>query len=666
MLSGLELALILIAAATLVVVLLRRFGVPPLVAYLAVGVLVAPHASELVANEGTLHTAAELGVVFLMFSLGLEFNLAKLKSLRRFVFGLGGAQVALSAGAFLAILLALPAAWAHWLIPGIDWRLSFTIAAGLALSSTAMVVKLLVERRELETEHGRRIFSVLLFQDLAVIPLLIVIPALSRGADGLAFELGLAFLKAAVLMVLLLRFGPHIMRAWFALVVRTRSHELFTLNVLLSTLLFGWLTQQAGLSMELGAFLAGMMIAETEYRFQVEEDIKPFRDVLLGLFFVTIGARLDPGSLLQSWPQVLGIFLFALVIKLAIVGLLVYRSGAGAGVAVRTALWLSQSGEFAFVLLAQAVEGGSSSHQALQPVTAAILVSLLVSPAIIAQANRIALRFANDEWLRQSMQLQQVASQSMGLRNHVIVCGFGRCGQSLSHVLESEDVPFCAIDNDPDRVRLAQGAGEPVVYGDASRQAMLVAAGVGRARALAITFDDPPQALRLLATLRAVAPQLPVLARCANEADIERLRAAGATEVVPEIAEGSLMIASHAMALAGVPIARVRRRVRNIREGRYSLLQGFFHGADDDPVDSIEADPHALRALPIEVDVRAAGQPLGELLVEGVRAMALVRGRDRFVEPDPAMLLQPGDVLVLSGRIDRLALVEEHWLAPRG
>jgi CPA2 family monovalent cation:H+ antiporter-2 len=453
------------------------------------------------------------------------------------------------------------------------------------------------------------------------------------------------------------------MRGWFGLVVRTRSHELFTLNVLFATLLFAWLTHQAGLSMELGAFLAGMLIAETEYRFQVEEDIKPFRDVLLGLFFVTIGARLDPLALVQNWPQVLSFLVAGLLIKFLIVFLLVQRAGAGTGVAIRTALWLSQTGEFAFVLLAQAVDGGLTSHAALQPVTAAILLSLLVSPLLVAQANRIAMRFSGEEWLQRSLQLQQLASQAMTLRDHVIVCGFGRCGQSLAHVLEAEKVPFIALDTDPERVRLAQATGEPAVYGDASRGNTLVAAGITRARALAITFDDAPQALRLLATVRALAPQLPVLARCAHEADIERLRAAGATEVIPEIAEGSLMIASHAMALAGVPLARVRRRVRRIREGRYSLLQGFIHGADDEPIEAIESDPHTLRALPVEADVPAIGHRLADLLGEGVRAMALVRGPERIVEPDPDMAVRDGDVLVLSGRADRIALVEQTWLS---
>jgi CPA2 family monovalent cation:H+ antiporter-2 len=593
-----------------------------------------------------------------MFTLGLEFNFAKLSSMRKFVFGLGAAQVAVTAGLICLILMLIPGAAAAWLFPGFDWRLALVVSAALTMSSTALVTKLLVDRREFESEHGRRIFSVLLFQDLAVIPLLVIIPALAQGTEGLGLALSLAFLKAAFLLVLLLKFGPRLMRQWFGAVVRSRSHELFTLNVLLASLLFAWLTRQAGLSMELGAFVAGMLIAETEFRYQVEEDIKPFRDVLLGLFFVTIGARLDLGSLSQSWPQVILLLIASLVLKAAVIVALVRAFGDSVGVAIRTGLWLSQTGEFAFVLLALAFDGGLIELAALQPLLAAILLSLLVSPFVIGQAGRLTMRVSNQEWMLRSLELQQVASRSVGRRDHVIVCGFGRCGQSLAHVLETEGVSFVALDTDPDRVREAAEAGEPVVYGDATRAALLQAAGIHRARALAITFDDYPQAIRLLHTVRQIAPQLPVIVRTTNEADIARLRDAGATEVVPEIAEGSLVIASHAMALAGVPMARVRRRMRTVREGRYALLQGFFHGADDREVEDIEHDHLHLHAVPIGEQSAAIGRPLGATLDEGVRVTALVRAGARILDPAADTVLAPGDVVVLSGRRDRIGNTE--------
>lgn len=662
MLSGLELALILLGAATFIVVLLRRFGVPPIIAYLAVGALLGPHAAGFAAESESLEAAAELGVVFLMFSLGLEFKLGKLVAMRRFVLGLGGAQVILTGLVLMGGLMLLPTAWSSWLVPGLDWRVALVAGFALTMSSTALVTKLLAERSELESPHGQRAFSVLLFQDLAVIPLLIVIPALAGDAEHLATELSLAFLKAALALVLLLRFGPHWMHRWFSTVARQRSHELFTLNVLLATLLFAWLTKQAGLSMELGAFVAGMLIAETEFRYQVEEDIKPFRDVLLGLFFVTIGMRLDPGVLLSDWPQLLSLLVITLLVKIGVVVAIARALGDNLALALRTAIWLSQTGEFAFVLFAQALAAGYLGYEGAQLLLAMVLLSMMTSPLLLSQSNRLALLIANQqEWFERSLALQKVASSSLIRRGHVILCGFGRCGQSLAHVLEAEEVRYVALDTDLDRVREAAGAGETVVFGDAARREVLLAAGIHRARVLVITFDDLPQALRVLARVRELAPQLPVIVRTANDAAIERLREAGATEVVPEIVEGSLTIASHAMGLSGVSAGRIRRRLRAIRAGRYQLLQGFFHGSNDRDAEMIEEEHVHLHAVPLPEGAAALGAQLVDLQALEVRVTALVRGNRRLPDPDGQTVMQAGDVLVLAGLPDRLAAAE-HWL----
>ncbi|MFT4102909.1 MAG: cation:proton antiporter, partial [Burkholderiaceae bacterium] len=399
MLSVLELTLILLVAAVVLVVALRRVGLPPLVGYLAVGVLLGPHATGLAANHDAVHGLGEIGVVFLMFSLGLEFSLPKLVSMRGHVFGLGGAQVSVTILAALAIILLLPAAWQIPILGAeLDWRAAVAIGGAAAMSSTALVSKLLTERRELETDHGQRVFAVLLFQDIAVIPLLITIPALAGQTGSLWVNLSLALCKAALLLLLLLRFGPKWMGRWFNAVARQRSHELFTLNVLLATLLFAWLTHQAGLSMELGAFVAGMLIAETEFRYQVEEDIKPFRDVLLGLFFVAVGMQLDPRVVIELWPRVLVYLTLPLLIKFALIALLVRAFGGMTGTAIRTGIWLGQAGEFGFVLISQASGTGLLPELAAQPILAAMLLSLLVSPLLIQQAGRIALRFSGAEW----------------------------------------------------------------------------------------------------------------------------------------------------------------------------------------------------------------------------------------------------------------------------
>jgi len=663
MLSSLEIALVLLAASVIAVVALRALNLPPLVAYLAVGALLGPHATNMAGEPEAVRHAGELGVVFLMFTLGLEFNLGKLTAMRALVFGLGAAQVAVTMVLVVAVFVVLPAAGVLWLLGGaIDWRAALVLGGAVAMSSTAMVTKLLAEKRELDSEHGRRVFSVLLFQDIAVIPLLILIPALAAGGDAWIGAVGLAALKAVVVLVLLIRFGPWLMKRWFNIVARQRSHELFTLNVLLATLLFAWLTKMAGLSMELGAFVAGMLISETAFRFQVEEDIKPFRDVLLGLFFVSIGAQLDLRVVAEFAPQVLLLAIVPILLKFGLVVGLVRAFGASAGVAIRTGVWLAQAGEFGFVLLALAGGVGLIPAAALQPVLAAMLISMLVSPLLIEQANRIAIRLSGEEWMLRSLQLQTIASRSLARDRHVIVCGYGRCGQALAHVLEAEKVGFMALDLDPDRVREAAATGESVVYGDSARRETLVAVGVHRARALAVTFDDTAAALRVIRTARELAPQLPILVRTAHEADIERLRAAGATEIVPEIVEGSLMLASHALALAGVPMARVLRRVRTVREGRYSLLRGFFRGADDAGEDAIESAQVHLRAVGIAQGSALVARPVGSLPLGGARVSTVVRASQRIVDPPPDMTLQAGDTVVLAGTLEQISAGEDRLL----
>jgi monovalent cation:H+ antiporter-2, CPA2 family len=666
LLSALELTLVLLTASVIAVVALRALRLPPLVAYLAVGTILGPHAIGLTGNADQVHGLGEIGVVFLMFSLGLEFNLTKLKTMRRWVFGLGAAQVGSTVVAVVALLVMLPPVIQIWMLGAeIDWRAAIALGGAAAMSSTALVSKLLTEKRELETEHGKRVFSVLLFQDLAVIPMLILIPALASGTSDWMTQVGLALAKAAVLLVLLLRFGPPLMRRWFNMVVKQRSHELFTLNVLLATLFFAWLTKKAGLSMELGAFVAGMLIAETEFRYQVEEDIKPFRDVLLGLFFVAVGMQLDLRVVFEAWPRVLLFVLLPVALKFLLVLALARAFQTPTGTGIRTAVWLAQGGEFGFVLLSLASDNSLLPPEVLQPVLAAMLVSLLISPLLIEQSGKWALRWSSQEWLQRSLQLQTIASRSLARSRHVLILGYGRCGQGMAHVLEAEKVATLALDLDPDRVRQAAAAGEAVVYGDASRRETLLAAGVHRAQAAVITFDDTPTALRIMHVLKELAPQLPILVRTAHEMDSQKLRDAGAAEVVPEIVEGSLMLASHAMVLAGVPSAQVQRRVAQVRGSRYQLLQGFFHGADDDAADQIEAGDRHLRAIELHEASSWVGRnvaQIGQLIradsEHGARIAAVLRSGQRTIDPPADWVLQVGDTVVMSGPLEGVSAAQ--------
>ena len=465
--EALELVLILLASAVLVVVVFRSLHLPPLLGYLIVGVAIGPHALGWVADSPATRQLAEFGVVFLMFSLGLEFSLPRLVQMRGLVFGLGGAQVALT----MAVLA--PVA----VIFGISWQAAVVLAGALAMSSTAIVIRLLVERLETETPHGRDAIGVLLFQDLAVVPLLILIPALAGSGETLTRDLALAALKAAAVLAVVLLIGQRLMRTWFTLVARRRSHELFIINVLLIVLGLAYLTELAGLSLALGAFVAGMLISETQYRHQVEEDIKPFREVLLGLFFISVGMQLDLRVVAGHFALVLTIFAVPMVLKFVLIAGLSRLRGATPGTAIRSGLALAQAGEFGLVLIVRALDVQVVDLALSQAIVAGMLLSMLAAPFLIQHSDRIALRFSGSEWMLRSLQLHQIAVRSLAAERHVVICGYGRTGQSLARFLEREGIGYIALDLDPERVREAAAAGDTVVFGDAARRETLIAAG---------------------------------------------------------------------------------------------------------------------------------------------------------------------------------------------
>ena len=665
MATSLDLALLYLLAAVVGVVVFRLLKLPPMLGYLSVGVLIGPHALGLAADSASVKYLAEFGVVFLMFVIGLEFNLPKLRSMRTLVFGLGMSQVMLTlAGALIGNALL---AWLFirfgdgW---GLDWRGAVVLGGAMAMSSTAIVVKLMAERLELESEHGKRVMGVLLFQDLAVVPLLVLIPALGAGtgADGLVASMGLALVKATVVLALLLAGGQRVMRWWLTLVARRKSEELFVLNLLLVTLGLAWLTEHAGLSLALGAFLAGMLIAETEYKHQVETDIRPFHDVLLGLFFITIGMKLDWRPILDQWGLVLLLTMGPVLAKALLVTALAWLFRAPAGVALRTGLYLAQAGEFGFVLLTLGAQHQLIDPQWVSPVLASMVLSMLATPFLILYSNAIVARLVASDWLMQSVQLTSIAKKSMRTEAHIIIAGFGRSGQNLARILEREGIPYMALDLDPDRVRQAAAAGQSVVFGDAARIQSLMAAGLARASAVVVSYHDTPSAMKILQLVREHAPKVPVLVRTIDDTDLEKLRAAGATEVVPEAIEGSLMLASHALALVGVPMRRVIRMTRDARDARYGLLRGYFHGADDDTVEEL----HQARLLTVGLPPASAviGQRLGDLALHalGVEVVSVRHAGGSVQRPEDDLVLQADDTLVISGVPEALALAEAKLL----
>jgi monovalent cation:H+ antiporter-2, CPA2 family len=654
MFDSLTSVLLLLTSSVLAVALFRAMRLPAMLAYFVVGVLFGPFALNLLPSTESGRHVAEFGIVFLMFSIGLEFSLPKLYAMRKTLFGLGGSQVIIT----MAVTMLL-----GWLA-GLSLATAFVIGGALTMSSTAIVSKILMERVDLNSRHGRLSIGILLFQDLAVIPILVLIPALGAHYDDLGTTLGLSLLKSAVLLFVLFKFGRSIINYWFGLVAGQRSRELFVMNVLMVTLLLATTTKLAGLSYALGAFIAGMLISETRYRYQVESDIAPFRDILLGLFFISVGMLLDFNYLANNLGLVLALLVGFVLFKAVVVAALTRLFGFESGVGIRTGIILAQAGEFSFVILALGLEQKLIGGNNLQLVLAASLISMVVAPFIIQFNGRIARKLAKSYTRNSNQVVEEISGVSKDLKDHVIICGYGRSGQYLGRFLKEENIPFIALDIDPARVNEAAAAGEQVVYGDAGRRIVLEAAGGARAKALIVSYADMRASMKVLHVRQEAYPNLPVIVRTFDDAHMEEFRAAGATEVVPEVLEGSLMLASHALVLLGVPLNRVVKRIRLFREERYKMFKGYFRGATDANV----VDEPQIRLHSIEISKNSYARKLRldhidlarfNVEVQLIRRPNMLEG----IAPRGDIMLAEGDVVVLLGSPDNLIAAEIYLIS---
>ncbi|NOU25693.1 MAG: potassium transporter [Methylotenera sp.] len=657
MFEALPLVLILLISSVLAVALFRKLRLPAMLAYFLVGLALGPNTFGLLPDTESSREFAEFGIVFLMFSIGLEFSLPQLYAMRKKVLGLGGAQVALT----LAIIMSIAK------LSGLDWSAAFVIAAALAMSSTAIVSKILAERVDLNSRHGRLSIGVLLFQDIAVVPVLVLIPALGIVGANLTDVLGLALLKAAAMLLFLFTVGKWLINPWFNIVASQRSRELFVMNVLMITLLLAFATKLAGLSYALGAFIAGMLISETKFRYQVESDISPFRDILLGLFFISVGMLLNLQQIANHIGMVLLVLVSFIAFKAAVVALVVRLVKYEWGVAIRTGLILAQAGEFSFVILALGVEQKLISGQALQVVLAASLLSMVIAPFLIQYNGRLARKMVRSYTRNSGQVVQDIDDVGKHLHNHVIICGYGRSGQYLGRFLREEHIPYVALDIDPTRVLEASAAGENVMFGDAARRVVLDAAGSARAKALIISYADNRAAMKILHIVQENYPQLPVIVRTVDDSNMEALREAGATEVVPEILEGSLMLASHALMLLGVPLHRVVKRIRIFREERYQLFKGYFHGVSDAEDESLEKQQVRLHSVIVSPGSYAIGRRLADLQLESfeVKVKSIRRPNSNGTVPNNDSELAEGDVIVLLGQPTGLTNAQNALLIGR-
>lgn len=656
MFNSLTSILLLLISSVLAVGLFRAARLPAMLAFFVVGVLLGPYAFNFFQDTESGRHFAEFGIVFLMFSIGLEFSLPKLYGMRKTLFGLGGSQVVLTMAAFILFGLALD----------LSFVTAFVIAGALTMSSTAIVSKILMERIDLNSRHGRLSIGILLFQDLAVIPILVLIPALASDTGDWATVLGLSLLKSAILLFILFKFGKNILNHWFDLVAKQRSRELFVMNVLMVTLLLAYATNAVGLSYALGAFVAGMLISETRYRYQVESDIAPFRDILLGLFFISIGMLLNVVTLIENIGLIVALFVGFVLFKAVVIAGLTHYFKFEWGVGIRSGLILAQAGEFGFVILALGLKEGLIDGHVLQVMLAVSLLSMVAAPFIIQYNGKIARALAKSYTRNSAQTLETVHAAGKDLRDHVIICGYGRSGQYLGRFLKEENIPFIALDIDPARVHDAAAAGEQVVYGDAGRRQVLEAAGADKAKALIVSYSDMRSSIKVLHAVKEKYPDLPVIVRTYDDANIEAFRDAGATEVVPEILEGSLMLASHALVLLGVPLNRVIKRIRLFRESRYKMFKGFFRGMTDAEEENLGVRQQSLHSVEIQANAYARGMRLLEIPFAelGVEVKQLRRpNMPEVVTPRPDIVLGEGDVLVLLGSSKGLVAAEVYLVS---
>ena len=648
--------LILLGVAVFVVAALRRLHIPAVLAYLVTGYLVGPHGLRFIPDSDDTRSLAEFGVVFMLFTLGLEFSLPRFIVMRKAVFVLGGLQV---------LLTTAGAAGLAWVF-GADVPVAIVVGGAFAMSSTAIAVKQLTEQNEINLQHGRAAVAVLLFQDLAVIPFLILIPALHNGLNSeLANDLLRGFGKGALAVVVILAAGRWLLRPVLHQIATARSAELFTLTALLVTLASAFGTTALGLSSALGGFLAGMMLAETEYRHQVEADIRPFRDVLLGLFFITVGMLLNPATVARHWFLLIVAVSGLLVFKTALIAALSRRLGSDNNAALRTGLVLAQGGEFGFALLSL----GLAEHIMRAPLAefglAVIVVSMLLGPFAIRYNRAIAARLFPESEEEDRDRLQHdIGRHQVHLENHVIIVGYGRVGQNVARLLEPEGFEFVALDLDPVRVAHAREAGDPVYYGDGTNREVLRAAGIERARVLVISYFKVSTALKILAHVKELRPGIPVLVRTRDDAELEKLQAAGATEVIPETLESSLMLASHLLHVLHVPMSHILRKIQEVRTHRYSLLRSVFRGQDALPIDPSHAFREQLHTVTLAIGARGIGRSLAELDLRKLGVVVTALRREGVVgrQPPAVTVLKQGDVVVLWGTPEKLQEAEELLL----
>lgn len=534
--------LIILAASVVMVFIFKRIRTSPILGYLVAGVLIGPYGLQFIGNTKGLAGLAELGIVFLLFSIGLELSFRRLATLRREVFGLGTAQVVLTGA----------------IIGGIAWSLglplpaAIVIGAGLALSSTAIVLQLLAERGELSTRTGRTTFSILLLQDLAIVPLLAMIPLLDTGSPTTNWgDAGISVLKAIGAVAAILVIGRYLISPLFRAVAALKTHEAFIGLTLLAILGAGVATEEVGLSLTMGAFLAGLMMAETEFRHQIEIDIRPFQGLLMGLFFVTIGMSIDLGFAVEYWWQMLVLVAALIAIKATVITVLAITiARVPLSLAINTGLVLAQGGEFALVLVSVAADDAIIAGTASQVVVTVVTLSMFSTPFLAMAGRYLARKLEKSS----AVGLAAIEQENIDLENHVIIAGFGRFGEVIGRLLDRNKIPYVAFDNSSQVVSEARDRGLPVYFGDAAQYELLWGLGIDRARAIVFTVrEDTKKVTEVVNRIHDRLPDVSILARARDYQHARDLQRAGADSAIPDTFASSLHLAQNLMTQFGLP-----------------------------------------------------------------------------------------------------------------
>ena len=648
--------LLLLGTSTLLIILLYRVRINSLLAFILTGALFGPTGLGVITDPEELTAIAELGLTFLLFILGLEFSLPRVIVLRNTVFKLGSLQVAICTVFFFLVLQLF----------GLPWQISAILAGGLSLSSTAIVSRELTSLGILKTRHGEIAIGILLFQDLVAVMLLIAVPLASSQLEG--FSLPGILITAGQGIILLGVFfltGRYLLPGLLREIATQQSDQLLVLSALVIVLLSAMLTASIGLSMELGAFLAGMMLGDTRFRHQLEADIRPFRDLLLGLFFITIGMLVDLSLLAEYWPYLLLAGMLLIACKALLVTGVVKAMGESWRAAVPSGMALAQGSEFMFALLALAVRNILISEEAASNLITVVIISMVLTPLVIRHGPRL----VNSAYLRICKKtLEHVEDKTtfveLDKKNHILILGFGRVGQTIARFLRPLNIDYAVLETDDVRIREASTVDEPIYYGDSSRIDILKAASAGDARIVVITFDKPELATKILDNMQEINPDVPVLVRTRDDAHLDKLIASGALEVIPETHEASLTLVSHILLMVQYPTRMILSIIDKARRDRYRMMKGFYHGERMGFMDRESGSAEIIHAVRLPRKAFACGKLLQELEPpEGVSILEVHRDTLIMATAEhPDLLLQVGDVVVLLGMRDKLDPGESYLL----